>query len=342
MATLKLKRKAPEDVSAERVQKGLPPEERPPLGNKPLHTLYRPSTLSEVVGQGAVTKSLAKLLKGSSIPHAYLFTGPSGCGKTTLARIIAHELGIGADSIIEIDAASNSGIADMRVVVDNVRYRSMAGKGDKFVIVDEAHALSKQTWQSLLKPIEEPPSHVYWVLCTTEPDKVPDTIRSRCTSYNLKSVPEDDLEALLTSVASAEGLKLGGDMIGLIARQAGGSARKALVFLSQVSGVTDKKEALRLLENGVGDEEQAIALARMICSGKGFTWDNCMRYIKALDGESPEGVRLMIVNYSAKVLENTAHPEQQLAVLDAFRGPYNTSEKWAPLYLSLGALLFNN
>lgn len=306
-----------------------------------LHREYRPENLEEVVGQASVVKSLDKLLKSASVPHAFLFTGPSGTGKTTIARIIAKVLGIGQSGLIEIDAASNSGIADMRVVVDSVRYKSLANAGKKFVIVDEAHALSKATWQSLLKPIEEPPEHVYWALCTTEPDKVPDTIRSRCIAYNLKPIDEDSLVSLLMDVAKNEGLGVGEDMAGLIARQAAGSARKALVFLAQVAGVTDKKEAIRLLENGVGEEEQAIKLARMVCFGKDFTWANCMKVIEGLEGESPEGVRLMIVNYCAAVLKTSRAPEQQLAVLDAFRGPYNPSEKWAPLYLSLGSLLFN-
>lgn len=307
----------------------------------PLHTLYRPQALDQVIGQDSVVKSLSKVLASKNVPHAYLFTGPSGTGKTTLARIIAREMGIPDKGVLEIDAASNSGIADMRAVVDNVRYKALSDTGRKFVIVDEAHSLSKATWQSLLKPIEEPPEHVYWALCTTEPDKVPDTVRSRCTAYNLKSVSEDDLQALIEYVASEEKMKLGADLVGLIARQAGGSARKALVFLSQVQGVTDKKEAARLIENGVGDEEQAIALARMICGHKGFTWEAAAKIIAALDGESPEGLRLMIVNYAAAVLKNTRDPQPLLAVLDAFRGPYNSSEKMAPLYLSIGSLLYN-
>lgn len=307
---------------------------------EPLHVLYRPKTLEAVVGQQAVVASLKTLLSGKKVPHAFLLTGPSGTGKTTLARIIAAKLGINEQGLIEIDAASNSGIENMRNIIDMVRYVSLSKGGRKFVLVDEAHSLSKATWQSLLKPIEEPPEHVFWALCTTEPDKVPETIRTRCVSYNLKSVNDDDISDLLNSVVEKEKIKIEESMLEMIARQSRGSPRRALVYLQQLIGVKDKKEALRLLETGVGEEEQAINLARMICTGKGFTWEAALKIIQNLEGESPEGVRLIIVNYAAAVLKTSKKPEPLLAVLSAFRGPYNPSEKWAPLYLSLGDLLY--
>jgi DNA polymerase III gamma/tau subunit len=208
------------------------------------------------------------------------------------------------------------------------------------VLVHNCHALSKATWQSLLKPIEEPPVHVFWAFCTTEPDKVPETIRTRCLTYSLKAVSDDDLIDLLTRVAEEEGLDTTEEIIGVLARQADGSARRALVYLAQCDGVKDKKTAMQLVEKGVGEEDQAIALARMLCTGKGCSFLNAMKLCVALQGESAEGVRLIIVNYAAKMLPESKDPESQLAVLEAFRGPWNPSEKLAPLYLALGNLLF--
>lgn len=337
MATPKFKRKS----ATQREAEGLPSEDKPPLGNRPLHVLYRPKELKQLVGQEHVVSSLGKLLKARTCPHAFLFTGPSGTGKTTVARIVAHHLGIDNQGLIEIDAASNSGIEHMRQLLEMVRYTSLNASGRKFVIVDEAHALSKATWQSLLKPIEEPPAHVYWAFCTTEDDKIPATIKTRCTSYNLKPMSEEQIEQVLGTVIEAEEIEIDEKVLSLIVSKADGSARRALVFLSQVAGVSDRKEAARLIENGVGEEAQAIALARMICTGKGFSWENAVKVIKSLDGDSPEGVRLMVVNYAAKMLENSRDPQALLAVLEAFRTPCNSSEKWAPIYLAVGELLYS-
>ena len=311
-----------------------------PEDNRPLHLKYRPQTFDEVVGQAAVVSSLKKALASKNLPHAFLFTGPSGTGKTTLARIVATIIGVPVGNILEIDAATNSGVDNMRAVTDLARYKSLRDEGGrKFIIVDECHALSKSTWQSMLKAIEEPPEHVFWALCTTESDKVPDTIRTRCLSYNLKEVSSDDLHDLLNNVNKKEKLNVPDDLVGIVARHAGGSARRALVYLSQVVGITDKKEALRLLESGVGDEKEAIDLARMLCGGKNTNWSEAMRVCALLEGESPEGVRLVICNYAASALKESKSPERLLAVLAAFRGPYSASEKWGPLYLSLGELL---
>lgn len=307
--------------------------------NRPLHLKYRPQTFDDVVGQASVVSSLRKALGSPNKPHVFLFSGPSGSGKTSLARIVAVSVGVPLENVLEIDAATNSGIDNMRVVTDMARYKSLLSDGLKFIICDEAHALSKATFQSLLKPIEEPPEHVFWAFCTTEPDKVPETIRTRCLSYNLKEVSSDDLHDLLDKINSKEKLNVPPELVGIVAKHAGGNVRRALVCLSQVVGVTDKKDAMRLLESGVGDEERAIALARLLCGGKNVTWTEAMRVCELLEKESPEGVRLVIANYAASALKGSKSPERLLAVLAAFRGPYNSSEKWGPLFLSLGELL---
>lgn len=306
----------------------------------PLHLKYRPKTFNEMLGQAVVVASLKKALASKNLPHAFLFTGASGCGKTTLARIVAMTIGVPASNVLEIDAATNSGVENMRSVTDLVRYKSLRDDdGKRFVIIDECHSLSKATWQSLLKAIEEPPSHCFWAFCTTESDKVPDTIRTRCLSYNLKPISSDALDDLLVEINTKERLGVSDEIVSLVARHANGSARRALVYLAQVEGVTDKKEAIRLLETGVGEEEQAIALARGLCGGKNFNWQEAMRICEALEGESAEGVRLVVCAYAASVLREAKSPEKMLAVLEAFRGPYVSSERFAPLYLSLGQCL---
>lgn len=318
------------------------PDLEPTEQGEPLHTKLRPKTLDKVIGQKAVCASLQRALNSPNKPHAFLLTGPSGTGKTTIARIVASMLGVPLRGVLEVDAATNSGVENMRAVTEMVRYKSLHSDGGKrFIIVDEAQACSKATWQSMLKPIEEPPAHVYWAFCTTEPDKVPETIRTRCSTYNLAPISSDDIEEMLSHVNEQERLGLPDDIIGAIARNCNGSARKALVALSQLQGVTDKKEAMRLLETGVAEEAQAVELARMLCLRKGLSWPNAMKLCEALKLESPEGVRLVVVNYAASMLPTARDPEALLAVLEAFQGPYNPSERMAPLYTSIGRLLWS-
>ena len=152
---------------------------------RPLHLKYRPTNLDEVIGQNAVVQSLKQQLTGQSTPHAFLFLGPSGVGKTSIARILAGMMKCDDANILEIDAATHSGVENMRSVTQMAQYRGIGESPNKFIIVDEVHALSKATFQSLLLSIEEPPPHVYWALCTTEPDKIPTTIKTRCAAYDL-------------------------------------------------------------------------------------------------------------------------------------------------------------
>jgi len=309
--------------------------------SRPLHLRLRPATLDDVVGQKAVVSSLRKVLSQKQLSHAFLFTGPSGTGKTTLARIVATKLGVPLRSILEVDAATNSGIDKMRELTDSVRYKALMHESDrKFVIVDESHALSKSAWQSLLKSIEEPPEHVFWAFATTEADKIPDTIRTRCLCYNLKPISSEDIDEHLTRINVQEKLGVTDEGIGLIARNAAGSMRRALVYLEQARGVKEKREILELLEKTVVGEE-AIALARLLCGRGNFTWEQVMALCAAMKGESAEGIRLVILTYAVAMLPQSKEPGPLLAVLSAFQGPYNQSEGFAPLYLALGSLLLN-
>lgn len=306
----------------------------------PLHIKLRPKSFEEVVGQDAVIKSLENIL-GESPPHAFLFTGPSGVGKTTLARILANRLGCEERNVMEIDAATHSGIDDMRAVVSMMQYQAFGESSVRAVIVDECHALSKQTWQALLKALEEPPAHAYWCLCTTESDKVPKTILTRCHRYDLKPLRSNLLEEYLEVVRDAEELKVGGDVLAYVADRAEGSVRQALVYLSAVRGCSNRKEAHELLAQAM-DSPELIDLARRLCDGKGLTWQFACEVLKGM-GHPPESARLVIVNYISQVLLGTNDERRAtrlLGVLDAFAEPYRQGEKNAPLLLSIGRVLY--
>jgi DNA polymerase-3 subunit gamma/tau len=149
----------------------------------PLVIKYRPKSFEEVIGHEDMLMALLRAISSDTCPHSFLFTGVSGLGKTTLARITAMELQ--ADPL-EIDAASNNGVDATRGLVELGQHMSMVGDGRRAIIIDECHTLSKQAWQPLLKLLEEPPDHLYIMLCTTELEKVPDTIRNRCFHVVLK------------------------------------------------------------------------------------------------------------------------------------------------------------
>lgn len=308
---------------------------------EPLHIKYRPQQLDDVIGQDAVVKNLARLFETKRIPQTFLFTGSSGTGKTTIARIMA--LMIGA-SVVEVDAARYSGIESMRNLIDGSQYAALGSSPKKMYIIDECHAISRAAWQTLLLSTEEPHQHLYWAFCTTEPDKVPNTIRTRSHAYDLKPVKWDLLAEYLDFVRTEEKLKVAKDFVDLAARKANGSVRQALVFLSLLDGITDKAEALRLVEDAEAMEEGPIVLARMIVSGRGFTWTASRKLLEGLSDTSPESIRLTVLNYAAVALAKEDGEKQAiklLSVIQAFSQPYNSSEKMAPVFLSIGSLLFS-
>ncbi len=214
---------------------------------------WRPRSFAEMVGQEHVVRALANALTQGRLHHAYLFTGTRGVGKTTLARILAKCLncaggvtatpcgtcpacqGIEAGryvDLIEIDAASYTGVDNMREVLENAQYAPTAGRY-KVYIIDEVHMLSKSAFNAMLKTLEEPPAHVVFVLATTDPQKVPVTVLSRCLQFNLKQLPAVRVAEHLKHVLDAEGIAFEPGALGLLARAAAGSMRDALSLTDQ-------------------------------------------------------------------------------------------------------------
>jgi DNA polymerase-3 subunit gamma/tau len=308
-----------------------------------LHTRYRPLSFDEVLGQDDTIASLKHVIKNKRA-HGFIFVGPSGVGKTTLARILANHFAGGkatATNVEEINAATNSGADVMRDVISRSQYRAVGGSDTKTIILDEAHRLSAAAWTVLLKPIEEPPPHVYWCLCTTEPGKIPPTIQTRCLKYTLKPVKEELIYELLQAVAEEEGIETADGTIEEIAETAGGSPRQGLVFLEACAGCKTLAEAQAIMRSAAASKE-AVDLARWLISGQGRTWAEAMRYVKAVEGADAESIRIVLVNYLSKVLEGTKDDRkarQLLGMLECFVTPYNASDKMAPLLHSLGLAL---
>ena len=226
--------------------------------NIALYRKYRPEGFDEVIGQDHIVKAISGALKAGKVAHAYLLCGPRGTGKTTIARIIAHELGSSLNDIYEMDAASNRGIDDVRDIRENVRTLPFDSKY-KIYILDEVHMFTKDAWNALLKTIEEPPEHVIFILATTELEKVPETIVSRCQSFIFKKPTEVVLASVVSNIAEKEGYTLGEGVASIIGVLADGAFRDALGILQKViSFSSNKKIELKEVEDVTGAPDQKL------------------------------------------------------------------------------------
>lgn len=205
-----------------------------------LYRKYRPETFEEVIGQEVVIKTLSGAIKNESIGHAYLFSGSRGTGKTSIARIFARAIGTHDDDIYEIDAASNRGIDDIRALRDAVHTVPMRSPY-KVYIIDEAHMLTKEAFNALLKTLEEPPRHVVFILATTEEGKLPETVVSRCQGFRFEKPSQSVLKALVLRVAKKEGYTLEKSSADLIALLGDGSFRDTLGILEKVIAASSDK-----------------------------------------------------------------------------------------------------
>lgn len=222
-----------------------------------LYRKYRPSTFSDVVGQEQIVKLLTKTIEEKTTSHAYLFCGGRGTGKTTVARIFARDIGCNPEDIIEIDAASNRGIDEIRELREAVRTAPFSSPY-KVYIVDEAHMLTKEAANALLKTLEEPPSHVIFILATTDPEKLPQTIVSRCQKIIFKQPDIKTLADRLTYIANKEGKSLQEESALLLARHGKGSYRDALGILEQILSVSDKEVNHRDVVSLLGTPEKEL------------------------------------------------------------------------------------
>ncbi|MDQ2933039.1 MAG: DNA polymerase III subunit gamma/tau [bacterium] len=206
-----------------------------------LYRTYRPSKWSEVVGQDHIVDALKESIAQGRPAHAYLFSGSRGTGKTSVARIFAKAVETADEDVYEIDAASNRGIDDIRELREHVSVMPFSSPF-KVYIIDEVHMLSKDAWNALLKTLEEPPKHVIFILATTELDKVPDTIISRCQTFSFRKPNREVLRKQIATVAKKEGYDLDAGASDLIALLGDGSFRDALGMLQKViASSADKK-----------------------------------------------------------------------------------------------------
>ena len=269
---------------------------------------WRPLTFDDVVGQEHISRTLKKAVETNRVSHAYLFSGPRGCGKTSTARILARVIncdkvkdgnpcnqcascqavlkGTHLD-VMEIDGASHTGVESVRELQESIGFTPSQGR-NKVYVIDEVHMLSTHAFNALLKTLEEPPAHVYFIFATTSPNKIPDTIKSRCQRHHFKRLENSEIAGQLEFICKKEKVKYEADALRLLARKADGSMRDGTSLLDQcvtASGGNVTAVAVRGIL-GLIDQEKILALVDAVASGDPTT------PLKLLDGAINEGVDL--------------------------------------------------
>lgn len=283
---------------------------------------YRPQTLSEVVGNEKAVKSVEQLLKKDKPPKAFLLVGPLGCGKTTFARIIAKELGAVGSDYTEMDSADDRGIETIRRLRSQINYKPSFGKS-RIWLLDEAHKLTGDAQEALLKSLEEPPEHVFFIIATTDPQKLKPTLKSRCVQIDVSKLSEKDMLSLLSRVCKESNIKITKEIAMLIVEKADGHPRNALNLLEKVDGLT-KEEQVEVINEFKIEEEEAITLCRALMENKP-NWKKVSGILKILKSD-PETTRRAVLGYCSAVLVNSGQVKA-FNIMECFEEPFYNTDK---------------
>ncbi len=281
-----------------------------------LYKKHRPKTLKEVVGQDSIIKSLDVMIKEKTIPHSILFSGPSGCGKTTIARILAKKLKCSKHDYKEVNSANFRGIDTVREINRQVGLAPI--KGDCRVwVIDEVHKMTNDAQNGILKLLEDTPSHAYFFLCTTEPNKLIKAIHTRCTEMTVSSLDDSSIKKLLKETSNKESVVLSKEVAKKIIECSEGSPRKAMVFLHQVLKMDNKKDQLRLIQPP-SIKTDSIKIARTLINSSS-KWVQMSKVLKECDIKEAEGIRRLILAYSQTVMiKGGPMTDRAYVMIDAF------------------------
>ena len=263
-----------------------------------LYLKYRPDDFESVRGNEHILGQLKEMLQKDDRPHAYLFHGQTGCGKTTLGRIVAKELGAKGNDFREIDSADFRGIDSIRDIRKQSQFRALEGSC-RVWLLDECHKLSNDAMNALLKALEDPPDHVYYILCTTDPQKLLATIRGRCSQYQVRPLPEKQMFRLLRNVVRSEKEKLQDEIYEQIIQDSQGQSRDALQILEQVLCAPPEKR-LEVAKRTAELQSETIELCRGLLNPTG--WKKIAHILNGLKEQDPERIRRAVLGYCQTVL----------------------------------------
>ena len=292
---------------------------------------HRPKTFDEVIGNKhliSILRSMAERERKSpgKISRAILLHGKSGCGKTTLARLFAKEVGCSDCNIIEVDVSDNRGIDAVREIKRGARYKPIIGGEKKAYILDEFQGATGDAMAAMLKILEEPPSHVFFLLCTTAPEKLLETIKNRCKKLKVKPLADRQMERLIVEIAKKENIQLSGNIIGKIVSSAEGCPRQALDTLDTIRELEEKDIEKAISDFSISAPSEIINLCRAMI--KGEKWGIVRKLLEEIKDVDVENVRRQVLGYLTASIKNSDNPSKQMIIAaDSFRENFFSNGK---------------
>ena len=286
-----------------------------------LYHKYRPGNLESIYGNGDIIKSLQNMLGDvETCPKVFLLHGPTGCGKTTIGRIIAKELECVGNDFREINSADFRGIDSVRDIIKQSRFKSLESPC-RIWLIDECHRLTTDAQNAILKLLEDPPKNVYFILCTTDPQKLISTVRGRCSQFAVKALSERQMFQLLREIITAEGEQLSKTIYEQIYQDSFGYPRNALQILEQVLRA-DPEQRLEIAKQSALQVSESIALCRALLSKN--DWKKVLGILNGLKDQEPESIRRHVIGYASAVLLKEEN-DHAAYILEEFMEPNFTN-----------------